>query len=74
MTVKAALVDVSGRRVKVRAAVPHTLPRARLATLPDVHLILGNVGIEGDDGKLCEGRELVQLCEERLEHPVIHGT
>ena len=73
VTIEAAAVDPLGRRVEVGATVANTLGLAALTLLPDVNVILCDLGIERHNSELGKGRQLVKLRVECGEHAVVNG-
>ena len=54
VTVEVVLVHILGRRIEVGSTCKNTLPLLLLTLLPNIHLLLEHLVIEGDDCELCE--------------------
>jgi len=74
VTVEVVLVDVLGRRIEVRTTAHHTLPHLALTLFPNVHHLLVNASVEGNDGEGSKRSQLIEFREERSEHIVTHRT
>ncbi|MFM1840012.1 MAG: hypothetical protein RIR47_61 [Bacteroidota bacterium] len=72
VTVEVVLVDVARRSIEVRTTAHHALPHLALTLLPNVHHLLVNASVEGNDGERGKRSQLVEFREERSQHLVTH--
>jgi len=72
VTVEVIVIDVLGRSIEVRTTAHHTLPHLALTLLPNVHHLLVNASVEGNDGERGKRSQLIEFREERSEHLVTH--